>query len=234
MTHYSKIILDINYQPLKYVFVFFQPSLFLLIKAPPTASHFPARAPLCLFSSFVHCYKEISGALVLWPPKSLIMVLYFNRVSVPSPRTPPLGTPSEGGLCWPPSWMRLCSEKEEKEKLCILSTCFEMRGGGLFFQVSPLTLGMCCFPLWEKSIPCLWRVRWLCPAQLPCASGMEVRDHQISPIHYLTTHTSTVHICFGLVVLRNEETWRTAASLKIQGVSMVCSLYVQHRESTFY
>lgn len=62
--------------------------------------------------------------------------------------------------------------------------CFEMTGGGLFFQVSPLTLGMCCFPQWEKLIPCLGWVGWLWPTQLSHAWGMEVRDHQIIPFHY--------------------------------------------------
>lgn len=45
--------------------------------------------------------------------------------------------------------------RENEEEPAILSIWFEMGRGGLFFQVPPLTLGMCCFLQWEKLIPCL-------------------------------------------------------------------------------
>lgn len=41
--------------------------------------------------------------------------------------------------------------------MCILSKCFEMRAGGedYYSRCLLVTLGMCCFPQWEKLIPCL-------------------------------------------------------------------------------
>ena len=48
-------------------------------------------------------------------------------------------------------------EIDEEKELCILPKCFEMRAGGedYFSRCLLMTLGMCCFPQWEKLIPCL-------------------------------------------------------------------------------
>lgn len=171
-----------------------QPSPFPLIEPTPPASRLPASAPLCWFTSFAHCYEEISGALVLWPPESLITGLSFNSVSVPDPHTPELSLPSEARQHWPPSWIFLCTEKEE-EILCILSNVFwDERRGIIFPGVSGT--GNVLFPSLgkrkKKITPrFLCRERWGGSVQPSCLMLQEWTLEIIKSLPFTHTHTHT-------------------------------------------
>lgn len=153
-------------------------------------SHSPLTSspvPCSVYSACSLCFKEISGTLVLWPPESLITVLSINSVSVPSACSLKHSLWGWIAADLRPGWGFAV---RERKRHCASSPCVWGWVEGLFFQVSPLTLGMCYLPWWEKMIPCLC-AGWggLVPPSCLMLQAWGVRDHWIAAIYHLRSHT---------------------------------------------